>query len=155
MVRHDSRILLTVMRVLRSWHFWIWGLTTAIVAIVFFLWELRLVQFPIPALPRVPATTFDIVYSLLLALLFGIAAGLFGWQQRFGACPRGTKRTAGIAGVLSAVALLCPVCLILPASFLGLSVFFAVLPAYLPLIRLVSIIFVLLTVWLLWPRTNP
>lgn len=140
------------LRFLRSPLFWAWSLPTLCVAGAFFAWELQLIRLPLPDLPRYPPTPIEIAFSFLLAVLLALAVGLFGWQRRYGACPAGAKRSAGIAGTLGAVALLCPVCLALPISIVGLSTLFALLIPFLPLIRLIAVLFALLSVWLLWPK---
>ncbi len=142
------------LRFLRSSLFWAGCLPTLVIAGAFFAWELRLIDLPLPDLPRFPATLFEILFSLLLAFLLALAVGLFGWQRRYGACPAGARRSAGIAGALGGIALLCPVCLALPVSLVGLSTLFALLIPFLPLIRLIAFLFALLAVWLLWPRVT-
>lgn len=137
---------------LRSSVFWAWGLATFVITSAFFAWELKLIVLPILNLPRAPATPFELSYTAILIMLLTLAAGLFGWQRRFGSCPVGVKRTVGIAGTLGGLALLCPVCLALPAAFLGIGTLFAIIGVYLPLIRVLAMVFALLSVWLLWPH---
>lgn len=140
------------LRFLRSSVFWTWFIVTLAVASLFFAWELRLVILPWFNLVRAPATTFELLYTGLLAVLLAMAAGLFGWQRRFGSCPVGVKRTFGFAGTLGGLALLCPVCLALPATLLGLGTVIAVLGQFLPLIRLLAVLFAAVAVFLLWPK---
>lgn len=142
----------STLRFLRSPSFWTWGLAALVVAGAFFVWELRLVPLPIPELPRAPATTLELGYTGALTLLLALASGLFGWQRTHGSCPIGVKRTVGIAGALGGLALLCPVCLALPGLLLGIGTFIAILGQFLPLIRLLAILFALVAVWLLWPK---
>jgi hypothetical protein len=139
-------------RFLRSTTFWTWSIAALLVAGAFFVWELRLVPLPIPELPRAPATGLEVAYTAALTLLLGLAAGLFGWQRRYGSCPVGVKRTVGVAGTLGGIALLCPVCLALPGIFFGLGTLVAVMGQFLPLFRLLAIVFAVVAVWLLWPK---
>jgi hypothetical protein len=142
----------SALRFLRSTDFWTWAIVALLVAGTFFVWELRLVPLPIPELPRAPATTLELAYTGVLTLLLALAAGLFGWQRKNGSCPIGVKRTVGIAGALGGLALLCPVCLALPGLLLGVGTLIAILGQFLPLIRLLAIVFALVAVWLLWPK---
>lgn len=140
------------LRFLRSGVFWMWSVITLVFASIFFAWELQLIHLPLPMIPRMETTTFDLTYTVVLSLLLALAAGLFGWQRRFGVCPVGVKRTFGFAGTLGGIALLCPVCLVLPGALLGLSTIIAVVGQFLPLIRLLAIMFAVVAVYLLWPR---
>jgi len=137
-------------RFLGSGTFWGWFLATG----VFFAWELRLVELPLPTLPRVPATPFELSYTAVLTLLLSLASGLFGWRRRNGSCPVGVKRSVGLAGMLGGIALLCPVCLALPVTLLGLSTVIAIVGQFLPLIRIIAVLFVGLAIWLLWPKAE-
>lgn len=144
----------TPLRFLRSTDFWSWSIVALFLAGAFFVWELRLVPLPIPELPRAPATTLELAYTGILTLLLALASGLFGWQRKNGSCPIGVKRTVGIAGALGGIALLCPVCLALPGLLLGVGTLIAILGQFLPLIRLLAIVFALVAVWLLWPKSS-
>lgn len=141
------------LRFLRSSVFWTWCIPAFIVAGAFFAWELRLLPLPYE-LPRAPASSFELAYTATLVVLLSVAAGLFGWQRRFGSCPRGVKRAVGFAGTLGGLALLCPVCLALPAALLGVGVIISLIGQFLPLIRLLALIFALVAVWLLWPHAT-
>lgn len=140
------------LRFLRSSVFWSWAVVTLVVTGTFFAWELRLFSLPFFTIVRAPATPFDLAFTAALALLLSLAAGLFGWQRRYGSCPVGTKRTFGFAGTLGGIALLCPVCLALPGALLGIGTIIAVLGQFLPLIRLLAIIFAVVAIWMLWPK---
>ncbi len=140
-------------RFLRSGVFWTWFLITLVITGAFFAWELQLIHLPMPDMPRMEATPFDLGYTAVLALLLSLAAGLFGWQRRFGTCPVGVKRTFGFAGTLGGIALLCPVCLVLPGALLGLSTIIAVVGQFLPLIRLLAVLFAVVAVFLLLPAS--
>ncbi len=140
------------LRFLRSGLFWTCFLVTFAVATLFFGWELRLVPLPFPMLPRAPATSLDYAFAGGLICLLSLASGLFAWQQRYGSCPVGVKRTFGIAGMLGGLALLCPVCLALPGLLLGIGTIIAVLGPFLPLLRLLALVFAGVAVFLLWPK---
>lgn len=142
------------LRFLGSPTFWGWFLATLAVTGVFFAWELRLVELPLPTLPRVPATAFELSYTAALTLLLSLASGLFGWRRRYGSCPVGVKRSVGLAGMLGGIALLCPVCLALPVTLLGVSTLIAVISQFLPLIRIIAVLFVGMAIWLLWPASD-
>lgn len=142
-------------RLLRSRLFWIPFVLTLILTSAFFAWQLDLLQMLIPALPvlpRTPVTPVDIFFTILLGLLLSVTTGLIIWNTREGSCPRGTKRATGVAGILGAITLFCPVCLVLPASFLGIGVIMTFLTPFLPLLRLVAVIVLLATVWIMRPR---
>ena len=142
------------LRFLRSGLFWTCALATLAVTGAFFAWELRLLTVPFFFTPvRPPATNFDLAFMTLLALLLSLAAGLFAWQRRYGSCPVGVKRTVGFAGTLGGIALLCPVCLALPGALLGLSTVVALVGQFLPLIRLLAMLFAAVAVFLLWPSS--
>lgn len=132
--------------------FWTWFLITLAITGAFFAWELKLIDLPLPMLPRPPATTFELTYTALLTILLSVDAGLFGWRRKSGSCPIGTKRTVGFAGTMGALALLCPVCLALPAALIGFGTFFAIVAAFLPLIRFIAILFAVIALWMLLPR---
>lgn len=142
-------------RLLRSRLFWTPFVLTLILTSAFFAWQLDLLQMLIPALPvlpRTPATPIDIFFTILLGLLLSLTAGLIVWNTREGSCPRGTKRATGVAGILGAITLFCPVCLVLPASFLGIGVIMTFLTSFLPLLRLVAVIVLIAAVWMMRPR---
>lgn len=139
-------------RFLRSGLFWTCFLATFVVATLFFGWELRLIPLPVPMLPRAPASSIDYAFAGGLIALLSLASGLFGWQSKYGSCPVGVKRTFGVAGMLGGIALLCPVCLALPGLLLGLGTLIAVIGPFLPLIRLLAVVFAAVAVYLLWPK---
>ena len=132
--------------------FWAWCVPTLAIAGIFFAWELHLIHLPLPGIPRMEATFLELAYTGLLSILLSLAAGLFGWQRRYGACPAGIKRTFGFAGALGGIALLCPVCLALPATLIGLGTIIAVVGEFLPLIRVLAVIAAGFAVYLLWPK---
>lgn len=69
-----------------------------------------------------------------------------------GSCPMGIKSATGIAGVLGAVTLICPVCIVLPASLLGLGFVLTFLAPFLPLLRIIAIVLLAVCIWMLWPK---
>ncbi|HVW66336.1 MAG TPA: hypothetical protein VHA78_01235 [Candidatus Peribacteraceae bacterium] len=139
------------MRVFRSSLFWIPFIVTLLIVGVFFAWELDLLSF-LPSLPRPSATQTDILFTIVLGLLLSFNAGLATWSMKMGTCPVGTKRATGVAGIIGAVTLLCPVCLVLPASLFGLGIILTFLAPFLPLLRLIALILLLATTWMLWPK---
>ncbi len=139
----------------RSWLFWIPFVLSLVLTGSFFAWQLDLLQTIIPSLPvlpRQPATSIDIFFTIVLGLLLSLTTGLIVWNTREGSCPVGTKRATSLAGVLGAVTLFCPVCLVLPASFLGIGVIMAFLTPFMPLLRLIAIVVLGAAVWMMRPR---
>lgn len=121
---------------------------------IFFAWELGHLSPPLPLLLRPDASPTEIVFSIVLSILIALNAGFFTWRKRMGSCPVGVRRATGGAGILGAIALLCPVCLALPAGIGGLGLAFAVLTPFVPLIRVVALILLLVSTYLLWPKRN-
>ena len=141
-------------RFLRSSAFWIPFCISLIVTGIFFLWEIGTFNQLLPSLPRPSANPFDVAFTGSLIILLSVNAGLAVWQSRFGHCPRGIKRASGIAGLLGAFTLICPVCILLPASLIGFGFLFTVLAPFLPLLRIISVILLVSALHMLWPRTK-
>lgn len=139
-------------RVLRSPAFWLPFAVSAAVTGSFFAWELGFFQAYLPGIPRPPALLWELVFTGILGLLLSLNAGLAVWQSRYGSCPVGVKSASGIAGIVGAVTLICPACILLPASLIGIGFFFAFIGPYLPLLRIVSVILLAVATWMLWPR---
>lgn len=118
---------------------------------IFFAWELGELPW-IPAPPRQPATAAEYGFTALLIALLAFNAGLVAWRRKHGSCPVGTRRASGLAGGLGALALLCPVCLFLPFSLFGLSLSLAFLAPFIPLLRIVVLLILLVNTAVLWPR---
>jgi hypothetical protein len=133
---------------------WFWApfLLCLIVTGVLFAWELGFLYGYVPSLTRLPATTIEKVFTGVLLFLLSLNAGLASWQTHKGSCPIGAKRATGIAGMIGAISILCPVCLMLPASLIGASIFFAFVAEYLPLLRIVAVILLVISATMLWPK---
>ncbi len=152
-VRSIAIIPTKMRRVLQSPYFWLPFLASLVIVGLFFGWELGLVNGLFPSLPRVPATNLDILFTIILGVLLSLTTGLTVWTTKRGSCPAGVKSATGIAGVLGAVTLFCPVCVVLPASLLGLGFVLTVLTPFLPLLRIIAIILLTVSIWMLRPRS--
>ena len=139
-------------RILRSSHFLAPFAASIIVLGLLFSWELGFLDTLFPSPTRPPATTADIFFMLLLGLLLSFTTGLAVWNARNGSCPLSVKSATGIAGVLGAMTLLCPVCIVLPASLLGIGFALAFLAPFLPLLRVIAIILLCTSIGMLWPK---
>lgn len=139
-------------RILRSQHFWLPFIITLVVTVPFFAWELGLFEGILPTPPRPQAPDWEILFSGMIAFLLSLDAGLVIWESRFGSCPRGVKRATSVAGVIGAITLLCPACLLLPASIIGISVVFGFLAPFLPILRIISVLLLVIVTGMLWPR---
>jgi hypothetical protein len=100
-------------RVLRSPAFWLPFIVTLILTVPFFAWELGVFQGILLTPPRPQATQWEFLFTGAIAFLLALNAGLLVWESRYGSCPRGTKRATSIAGVIGAITLICPACLLL------------------------------------------
>lgn len=141
-----------MMRPFRSSLFWLPFSVSLVIIGVFFGWELGLLNGLFPSLPRPPATEADILFTVILGLMLSFTTGLGFWSNRNGSCPLSVKSATGIAGVLGAVTLICPVCIILPASLLGLGFILTFLAPFLPILRLIAILLLAVCIWMLWPK---
>jgi len=139
-------------RFLRSASFWLPFLISLAVLSLFFLWELGRLQLFIPSLPHLPTTPVNLAFTAALWFLLSFTTGLAVWRNRETSCPVGVKRATGIAGALGALSLLCPVCIALPASLIGLGTTLAFLGPFVPLLRVIAIVVLLTAVMLLWPK---
>lgn len=119
-----------------------------------FGWELGWFTGLIWTPPRPQPSTDELLFSALIVLLLCTDIGLISWRTRFGSCPRGTKRAAGIAGMLGAVTLLCPVCLVLPFSILSAGVALSAVSPFFPLLRIIALMLLGAALWMLWPRKD-
>lgn len=138
---------------LRSARFWAVFLVTGALLVAFFAWELGMLPL-LPVLPRPQATLPETMFTASLVLLLALNAGLLAWQQRFGSCPRGARRASGIGGLIGAFALLCPVCLVLPLSLLGAGVGIAVFAPFIPILRIIALLILIVSTVVLWPRNR-
>jgi hypothetical protein len=138
------------MSFLRSPLFWLPLLLTLLIAGSLFAWELGFVTV-VPGPIRPAPSGLDLLYAGLLTLLLSFNVGLAAWHTRHGSCPVGSKRAIGTGGVIGAVALLCPVCLILPFSLFGLGAVLALLTPFVPLLQIIALIVLSAALYLLWP----
>lgn len=142
------------LRFLQSSHFWIPFVVTLILAGLFFAWELGMLIAFLPSVPRPSVLLSEWIFTLSLSLLLAFDIGLVVWQSRFGSCPRGVKRASGIATALGALTLICPACVLLPASLIGVGAVLSLLTVHMSALRIVSIGLLLMTAIMLWPRTK-
>lgn len=138
-------------RLLHSSWFWFPCVTSLIVIGAFFAWELDFLNALLPSLPRPPATGEEIIFSTTLGLLLSLTIGMFVWHWKEGSCPIGMKRATGMAGVIGAVTLICPVCIVLPASLIGVAVAVSAIAPFLPVLRLIAIGLLLICMWMMKP----
>ena len=138
-------------RPFRSRWFWIGCIVAGCITTLFFAWERESFA---GFLPAPPPSTFaaDSWYTILLLILLSLNAGMITWRTHEGSCPRGTKRASGLAGVLGAFTLICPVCIVLPASVFGLGIIATFIAPFLPLLRLIAIVLLAVSLWLLIPK---
>jgi hypothetical protein len=141
-------------RVLRSSSFWIPFLISLVITGTFFAWELGFFLHIVPSFPRPGALPWELTFTGLLGFLMSLNAGLAVWQSRYGHCPIGVKRASGVAVLLGAFTLICPVCVLLPASLIGIGFFFAFLGPFLPLLRVISVVLLITATWMLWPKRD-
>lgn len=139
-------------RFLRSPSFWFPFLIALAVLSVFFLWELGILHTVVPTLPRIATTTIDLTFTGVLWILLSFTIGLAVWRNKETSCPLGVKRATGVAGALGAVSLLCPICIALPVSLLGVSLTLSFLSPFVPLLRVIAIVVLLTAISLLWPK---
>lgn len=126
-------------------------LLSLVVLGIFFTWELGYIPV-LPQIPRVEPSAGDHFFTAILIFLMSFDLGLFAWRRHHGSCPVGTRRATGIAGAAGTLALLCPVCLLLPASIFGVSISLAFLANYIPLLKIIAIIILAVNSALLWPK---
>jgi len=139
-------------RFLRSPSFWFPFMIALAVLSMFFLWELGMLHLALPMLPRIRTTALDLTFTGILWILLSFTIGLAVWRNRETSCPIGVKRATGVAGILGAVSLLCPICIALPVSLLGVSLTLSFLSPFVPLLRVIAIVVLVTAVSLLWPR---
>ncbi len=132
--------------------FWPTFIVALLIFGVIFIWELGYLSEWIPSPPRPIPSRNEIIYTVVLTLLLSFDAGLFAVRRSRGSCPIGTKRVLGVSGALGMVTLLCPACLLIPLSVFGLSIGLSFLVPFLPLLRVVTMILLVTTTILLWPK---
>ena len=147
-----SNEYLVPMHPLSSRTFWLPAILTLVGCGLLFGWELGLFENWIWTPLRPERSTAESALTGIIALLLSADVGLIVWRTRHGTCPAGTKRAAGIAGILGIVTLLCPVCIALPVSIASVGIAMAVLSSFVPLLRAIAVVLLLTAGWMLWPR---
>jgi len=132
--------------------FWRPAVISAIALSVFFAWELGYIGDLLPLLPRPAATTLEIVYTIILILFLSLDSGLVFFRLKKGTCPIGAKRASTIAGGLGVITLLCPACLLLPISIFGIGLSLSLLAPYLPLLRAIVLLLLVVSTLMLCPK---
>lgn len=132
--------------------FWVPFAITFFFAELFFAWELGYFINVIPSYPRPYATNGEVIFTGIIGFLLAVNVGLIAWQRRFGHCPIGVKRASGAAGLIGALTLICPACVLLPAGIAGAGFIFAALTPHLILLRIIAIFVLLVATWMLWPK---
>lgn len=125
---------------------------TAVLLTAFFAWELGYFGNLLPRLPRPEPTPFELVFTTILIALLSLDSGLVWFRLKQGTCPVGAKRASAIAGGLGVITLLCPACLLIPISLFGLSLSLTFLTPYLPLLRAVVMLLLVVSTVMLWPK---
>lgn len=139
----------------RAGRFWIATIISLAVVGLFFSWLLGLLSsigFYGP--PRIQPTNLELISSTLIALLFSASIGLIVWRKKYGSCPMGTGKTTGAAGTLGTAALFCPICTVLPVGIAGFSLSLSFLTPYLPLIRIIVLLMLVMNLSVLLPRKS-
>ena len=134
--------------------FWQSSVISVVLLGIFFAWELNMLAPYISGPPRAAATDHELLFTGVLIVLLALNIGLLSWQKKHGTCDIGAKRASTIAGGIGALTLLCPACLILPISFLGVTFSLAVLAPYLPLLRIIAILLLGVSTVVLWPKKS-
>lgn len=127
-------------------------LLTAIIFTTFFAWELGYFGTLLPRLPRPIPTQTELLFTVVLILLLSINSGLVWFRMKQGTCPIGARRASTLAGGLGVITLLCPACLLIPVSLFGLSLSLTFLSPYLPLLRVIVVLLLVVSLVLLWPK---
>ena len=119
-----------------------------------FAWELGLIPH-LPSLPRSPTTLREKAFVGVLLLMLCIDIGLFAMHKNAGHCRRRrfkSKMLTTVAGTLGALTVLCPACLLLPASLFSIGFFFTILTPYLPILRGLALVLLVIAAVILWPK---
>ncbi len=142
---------------LRSARFWIVFAVSAVLLGLFFAWELNILQLSfLPWLPRPFATRTEKIFTSIMIFFIALDAGILSWSFKKGYCPIGAKRATVFTGTLGFVTLLCPVCLIIPFGFFGLTLSLTFLLPYVPLLRSIVLFLLIATTVIVWPKqTKP
>lgn len=126
---------------------------TLVITDIFFLWELGYITF-LPYIPRPGAYVWEILFTGTLGFLLSLNTGLIFWQTKYGQCPIGVKRASGAAGIIGAFTLICPACVLLPASLISVGFFFTAISPYLPLLRVMAVVLLFVSSVMLWPKKS-
>lgn len=137
----------------KSPHFWRPAVFTAAIFGAFFAWQLGYFGDLLPTLSRPAPSQLELVYTCIIILLLALDSGLSFFRMKQGTCPLGAKRATKIAGGLGVVTLLCPACLVVPISLFGVSLSFALLSPFLPLLQSIVILLLAVSAVLLWPKS--
>ena len=120
----------------------------------FFAWELGYFGDLLPMLPRMEPSQTEILFTIAMILLLSLDSGLIFYRIKQGSCPVGARRATTIAGGLGVVALLCPVCLLIPVSLFGISLSLTLLAPFLPLLRVIVLFLLVVSTIMLLPRVS-
>ncbi len=128
------------------------GLLTSLI----FAWEIGAFRAWLATPVRPAASMAEWEFVATMTLLIALNAGLYAYGKAQGSCPIGVKRATGIAGLMGLATLLCPACTVIPLVILGSTISLTFLAPFLPLLRLITMILLVATCVLLWPRkTKP
>ncbi len=140
------------LRFLQSSSFWIPFIVTLVIAALFFAWELGVFIQYLPSFPRPSVLLSEFAFTATLSVLLAFDIGLAVWHSRFGSCPRGVKRVSGFATVLGALTLICPLCILLPTSLIGVGAILSLMSMHMPALQIISIGLLFVAAIMLWPR---
>ena len=119
---------------------------------LFFAWELRMLPDVIPMPSRPAASGNEKLFALLILILLSLNIGLLQFRKKLGRCPIGASRATKLAGTISAAALICPACILVPFSLLGITVSLVFLTPFLPLLRVIAVILLMVSTKMLLPK---
>lgn len=139
-------------RAIKTKEFLIPAVLTLCTTGIFFGWQLGYVARLVWSLPRPTPTGLEISFAIVLTILLSCNIGLFYWHNTHGGCPIGAKRASGIAGMIGAIALICPACIALPATLFGAGIILAALGPFIPLLQIISLFLLLVSTIMLWPK---
>lgn len=143
--------IISMLNALHNRHFWTGFVVSGLVLSALFAWELGMMTF-LPSLPRPEATSVEMIYTVIMILLLSFDSGLVLYRLKQGTCPLGAKRASTIAGGLGIITLLCPACLLIPISLFGITLSLTFLTPFLPLLRLIVVLLLIVSTMLLWPK---
>lgn len=126
------------------------GLVAAFIVLVLYLFTLGLLSVPflnLISLRMKTVTFFDILFTIVISVLAGIAAMLFSYISRKKTCGLGVA-SSGSGVFLGLLTVVCPVCNLFLFSLLGASFTLSFLSPFIFELRIISI--VLLSVSVYW-----